>query len=223
MSTSTVVPLHTTGTPSGVPPTFGGIGSFIALMRRTLRRNLAALDRRADEAWRIRAEAQTLKDTGSNPFHAGRILKLEERADKLDAHRAALSASIRECGYMLADAAPQIDAITTLAERCDLLNVNVADRAWLSDADGVVSILFAHALEDSAERRHCEFNDGPLFNALRRVMMDFLDTPGGQAASNSLFEPGGMFEWLPFYRQNPDGTVTRVPPPLREARPSDAE
>jgi hypothetical protein len=28
-------------------------------------------------------------------------------------------------------------------------------------------------------------------------MMDFLDTPQGQAASNSLYEPGGMFEWTP--------------------------
>jgi hypothetical protein len=207
---------------SQAAPTFKEAGNFIARVRRKVRDTMAVIERGVDEAWRVRAEVQMLKDH-SNPFDAERIRKLEQRADELDAQSGALREAMRRYGYLLVDAAPQIDATTTLAERCDLLNVNVADRIGLSEDDGVVTILFAHALEDSAERRRCEFKDGPLFHALLRVMMDFLDTPQGQAAGNTLFEPGGMFEWLPWYRVSSDGSMTHMRPPLREARPSDAD
>jgi hypothetical protein len=219
MSTSNIVSMSRV--PDREQPSFKEVGSFIDYLRRIVRRTNTAINRDLEEAKGIRAEVLTLK-AADNPFNAARIGKLEQRADKLDAHRSTLSASVRECGYMLADAAPQIDAATTLAERSELLNVT-ADRAGLTDADGVKTILFVHALEDSAERRHCGFNDGPLFNALSRVMMDFLDTPQGQAASESLYEPGGMFEWARCYKKCPDGTGRRVPPRLRGARPSDAE
>jgi hypothetical protein len=221
MSTSNVVPM-TPQRPQDEPPSLNEVGSFITRLRRILRQTTSAISRDSDKAQRIWAEAKALKDSG-NPFHAARICKLEARAENLNAHHDELWKAMRRYGYLLSDAAPQIDASTTLSERCDLLNVNVADRTGLTDADGVVSILFAHALEDSAERRHCEFKDGPLFHALRLVMMDFLDTPQGQAESNSLYEPGGMFEWLPMYIVKPDGMMAHKPPPLREARPSDAE
>ena len=201
---------------------FNDVANFIARLRHNLRTIAADRDQYADEARAVRAEAQALRDRGS-PFDAQRILRLEQWANEAEAHRHALSEKVRRYGYLLVEAAPQIDGITTLAERCDLLNVNVADRACLSEDDGVLTILFVHALEDSAERRHCECNDGPLFRALQRVMMDFLDTPQGQAAGHTFFEPGGMFEWLPWYRMNSDGSMTRIPPPLREARPSDAD
>jgi len=204
------------------PVSFNDVANFVARLRHNLRTIASDLDHYADEARAVRAEAQALRDRG-NPFDAQRILGLEQWANKADAHRHALSEKARRYGYLLVDAAPQIDVITTLAERCDLLNVNVADRGCLSEDDGVLMILFVHALEDSAERRHCGFNDGPLFHALRRVMMDFLDTAQGQAAGNKFFGPGGMFEWLPWQRMNPDGSMTRMPPPLREARPSDAD
>jgi hypothetical protein len=191
------------------------IGNFVAHLRRVVRKTIAAKDWSFAEAQRNRAEAQALKDRG-NPFDAARISKQEQRAHELDARGRALSENIRRYGCLLTEAASCIDMCTTLAERCELLNVNIADRTVLTDGDGVVTILFAHALEDSAERRHCEFNDGPLFTAMRLVMMDLLDTPQGQAASHALYEPGGMFEWLPFYTRNPDGTWTRLPPPLRE-------
>ncbi len=186
MSTSNVVHLSA----KVAPPSVKDIGSFIARLRHNLRTIAADLDHYADEARAVRAEAQALRDRGST-FDAQRIRRLEQWANKADAHRHALSEKVRRHGYLLADAAPQIDASTTLAERCDLLNVNVADRACLSEDDGVLMILFVHALEDSAKRRHCECNDGPLYQALQRVMMDFLDTPQGQAAGHTLFESGG--------------------------------
>jgi hypothetical protein len=64
-----------------------------------------------DEARRIRAEAQALKDS-DNPFHADRIRQLEARDNELGAHRGTLVSSIRRYGYLLVDAAPQIDAAT---------------------------------------------------------------------------------------------------------------
>jgi hypothetical protein len=36
--------------------------------------------------------------------------------------------AVRECGLALMVAAPTIDACTTLTQRCDLHNINVADR-----------------------------------------------------------------------------------------------
>jgi hypothetical protein len=114
MSTSSIVHLPLTSTPVGAP-TIREIGNLIALLGRDTRQTIAAIDRAADEARRIRAEAQAIKDTG-NPFHAERIRKLEARADELDAHHEALRKSIKHYGYLLVDAAPQIDASTTL--RC---------------------------------------------------------------------------------------------------------
>jgi len=85
----------------------------------------------------------------------------------------------------------------------------------LGPGDGVVRIVFAHGLEDSAERRHCQWNDGPLFRAAQLVFADFLSSPEGLAVGASLFQPGGLFERVPTYSTKPDGTLTRNPPKLR--------
>jgi len=122
---------------------------------------------------------------------------------------------MRGYGRLLMDLALFIDTYTTLDERCDLLNVNIADRSQLSSDDGVVRIVFAHGLEDSAERRHCQWNDGPLFRAAQLVFVDFLATPEGRAVGDTLFRPGGVFEGLPIYSTKPDGTMKRNPPKLR--------
>ncbi len=200
---------------------FSDIASFVARLRHNLRTIESMTDRNADAVQAVRAEVQALKDHG-NPFDSKRILRLEQWVNEVDEDSRALAEKVRRYGYLLVEAAPQIDAITTLTERCELLNVNVADRARLSEDDGVLMILFVHGLEDSAERRHCAFKHGPLFHALELALMDFLATPQGQAAGNAFFESGGMFEWLPWYRVNSNGSMTRMPPPPREARPSDS-
>ncbi|MGE8435986.1 MAG: hypothetical protein ACN6P2_05540 [Pseudomonas palmensis] len=59
---------------------------------------------------------------------------------------------------------------------CDLLSVNTVEREQ-ARREGVTSLedlVFAHALEDSAERRGQEWNDAPLFNACHAAMVDFI-------------------------------------------------
>lgn len=101
---------------------------------------------------------------------------------------------MRASGYTLMAAAPTIDACTTLAQRCQLLNVNDADRQGLSETDGLASLVFNHGKENSAACRHCELKDGPLFRAIDRVFLDFLSTTqDGQPGGRGTFSPGGLF------------------------------
>lgn len=177
MSTSNIVHLPA----QDAPHSLREAGNFIARLRRILRQTKSAMRRDFGEAERIRSEVQALRDTG-NAFHADLIRKLEQQADELDAQRDTLLEGVCACGYALRDAAQMIDENTTLARRCALLNVNASDRTNLTDADGIVCILFVHALEGSAERRHCESNDGPLFSSLAHMTLDVLETRERRAA-----------------------------------------
>jgi hypothetical protein len=193
MSTSNIVPLPLTSTPAPVSaPTTREIGTLLARLRRDTRQAVAGIERAEDEAQRIRSEVQALKDAG-DAVYAERIQTLERRADQLEAHHGPLEEVIRECGYALMGAAPMIDSCTTLAQRCALLNINVADRAGLTEIDGLASLVFDHGKEDSAACRHCEFKEGPLFRAVHRVFMDFLMTRDEQPGGRYTFSPGGLF------------------------------
>lgn len=99
---------------------------------------------------------------------------------------------------------------------CDLLCVNPVHRAeaksLVTEASGTVTaIAFIAGLEDSASttsgRRKPDWNDGPLFHAFHRQMMQImLDNPG---ALPDPFAPGGPFHGAPTYHQQPDGTMAR--------------
>lgn len=204
----------TTRTPASTSSSIAHVGVVIIRLRRSARRAVAQQDRLHDEARRLRRSALALRTLGS-PFDRARILELEKQADQLGKESRKISDAMRGYGKLLMDLAEFIDTYTTLDERCDLLNVNIADRSKLSPDDGVVRIVFVHGLEDSAERRHCQWNDGPLFRAAHLVFADFLATQEGRAVGETLFQPGGLFEWLPTYSTNPDGTLTRNPPRLR--------
>jgi hypothetical protein len=117
---------------------------------------------------------------------------------------------------LLIDTAPLIDQTLTLAERCDLLNINRADRADLTDEDGIVQLVYLRGLEDSAEHRGQDFKDGPLFNAMALVFIYFLcNHSEGKKLGDSLFEPGGLLSGVPKYRQLRDGSMERMPPRLQ--------
>lgn len=106
----------------------------------------------------------------------------------------ALNNRVRTCGYSLMEAAPAIDANTTLAQRCELLNINIADRGTLTEADGLAALVFEHGKEDSAASRHLDVKDGPLFRAVYHVFFDFLRTTrDGQIGGRCTFVPGGLF------------------------------
>ncbi|WP_175732597.1 hypothetical protein [Burkholderia ambifaria] len=116
---------------------------------------------------------------------------------------------VRECGYALMNAASIIDVCTTLAQRCELLNVNVADREGLSESDGLAALIFDHGKEDSAASRHLERKDGPLFHAINRVFIDFLmTTHDGQPGGRCMFSPGGLFFDSLFYPPGRASTAT---------------
>lgn len=77
---------------------------------------------------------------------------------------------------------------------CDLLSVNNVEReqARRDGSTSLESLVFTHALEDSAERRGQEWNDAPLFNACHTAMADFIrDCPGGVLPDP--FAPGAPF------------------------------
>lgn len=109
-----------------------------------------------------------------------------------------------------------LDPLTTLDERCDLLNVNQADRRGLTNEDGIYSIAFVHGLEDSAMHRNEDRKSSPLFLVANAAMMEWqLNTPEGRACmdkmTEELFSPGGLFYGATMYRQAPDGTMVPQP------------
>jgi hypothetical protein len=187
---------------------------FVACVRRGARRIVATLDRQHDKARQYRRQAQVIKQRAS-PFDAARIAKLESMAAAAIAACKPMQESLNECGKLFVDTGPMIDAGTTLAQRCEMLNVNEADRGDLTEADGLHQIVFAHGLEDSAACRGMDWKNGPLFQASQRVFMDFLmNTKEGQDLGDSLFQPGGMFADVPMFKEAADGSMERQPPRL---------
>lgn len=126
-------------------------------------------------------------------------------------------AGAKEAANMLIQMAPALDQVTTLAERFDLLNVNVADRDEIDDThNGIIELAAVYGLEDSASHRGEEGKNGALATAINAVMIDFLcKTPEGKAVGDKLFEPGGLLGDIPMYTERPDGTLR---PKLRAVR-----
>lgn len=167
-------------------PTYQEIALPLIKIRFTIRRIAITLRQRHDEANQHRRKARQIKQQG-DPFSASKIKKLVQAANTIRVNSEPLRAKLKECGNFLADFSNLVDSCTTLAQRCELLNVNVADRSELKEADGLADIIFAHGLEDSAEHRGKEFNEGIMFDALRLVFMDFLtETREGQRIGDSL-------------------------------------
>lgn len=159
-----------------------------------------------------------LMRSSGNPFDQHRIGVRESQAKLLRKVAGDNRQLLQDFGRLLIDTAPLIDQTLTLAERCDLLNINRADRADLTDEDGIVQLVYLKRLEDSAFYRSKEDwgFDGPLYNAMSLVFIDFLcNHPEGKKLGDSLFEPGGLLAGVPKYRQLPDGSMERMPPRLQ--------
>lgn len=188
-----------------------------------IRRNVREIVRRREQffsAARVQERAARVMRAVGNPFDKNRIEVHEFHAKALRKSASDCRQMLQDAGRFLIDIAPMIDAVLPLAQRCDILNINVADREGLTDDDGMVQLIHVHNLEDSAFFRGKEDwdFDGPLNQAMMLVFMDFLcNHPEGQKLGDSLFEPGGMFESVPIYRQLPDGSMERMPPRLHVA------
>jgi hypothetical protein len=210
--------VHTLNAPPTIPqyrPTAKDFLLFLIMARRDIRKTVQALSSKREEAQQCRRKARVLKQRGG-PFDAARIALLERMADDISDGCKPLTENLKQSGMFLAEVAPLFDAGTTLAQRCEILGVSVVDRDVLTEADGLHQIVFAHGLEDSASSRGEDWKNGPLFQALSRVFMDFLlNSEEGKRLGDSLFETGGMFADVPMYTRAPDGTITRQPPRLR--------
>ena len=186
----------------------------LRMLARGLHEELESL---RTDARRARRERSRLE---ANPFNAHRIGLWDQYISRTDAFVKNSREALRLTGRDLIDLAPQVDAMTTMTDRLDLLNCNSADRADLPEPDiGLVQLIGVYCVEDSAEHRNDEWNDRPLHAAVNaEVQHVMFDTPEGRAASDKLFAglfaPGGMFESVPKYYLQPDGTMLRQAPPL---------
>ena len=154
------------------------------------------------------------------PFDGARRSKLEADIAEIEGIRDEARVLYREIGALLIAVADPIDAETTLEQRLELLNCNVADRTELpSDSQGMLYLMGVYCLEDSAGHRRDQFNDRPLHGAVNtHIQHVMFATPEGRAATDKLFDrlfaPGGLFEGVPTYTRKPDGTMLRNPPKL---------
>jgi hypothetical protein len=214
LETSNIFPLVVPVADTQARPTTKNLLLFVVCWRRNVRRVVAILETQRAAARGYRRQARILRERAS-PFDSARILAREAAAAQVTTACEPMRGSLKECGRLFAAAAPMIDAGTTLAQRCEILNVNTADRADLNESDGLIKIIYLHGLEDSAANRKAEDKNGPLFQASQLVFIDFLmNHEEGRKLGDSLFQPGGMFADVPTFRQAADGTMKRQPPRL---------
>ncbi|MFZ5934466.1 hypothetical protein ACOKS3_06450 [Pseudomonas sp. HS6-2] len=145
---------------------------------RNIGRNLDSIhaERRA-----MRRQAGKLK--AFLPFTRQAIADLEQQAQAhREDERSKAVAALAGFGQSLLFDHNGLAAALGFERMCDLLSVNTVEREQ-ARREGVTSLedlVFAHALEDSAERRGQEWNDAPLFNACHAAMADFIrDCPDG--------------------------------------------
>ena len=156
---------------------------------------------------------------GTNPFNAHRAESIRIELRKMDKQCDELGEVWRGVGAALVGMAKEFDAATTFEQRCELLGVNVVDRAQLPADSGLVHIASAYGLEDSAAGRSLPHKSGPLCAAIQAHMNHVMfTTPEGRAAMDKMWEkltePGGIFQGLPLYDKAADGTMVRRPPNL---------
>ena len=202
------------------PLTMQEIALPLIRLRYNIRKAVDSLNAARDEAYQYGRKARQLKGYDS-PFYAGRIAELEQTASAIYKEMESTRETLKAWGYLLTDISHMLDTCTTLAQRCELVNVNVADRGDLTESDSLVHIIFVHGLEDSAEHRGKDFKEGAMFEALQLVFMDFLtNTEEGKALNDSLFEDGGLFESIATYTKDNDGNLKPLPPKLSLVKPT---
>lgn len=154
-----------------------------------------------------------------NPFNGPRVAAEQAHLDTIRPHIKHLRMLLTNLGRDLHDTAPFVDAMTTLVERCDLLNVNAADRSALTEDDGIIAIAFGHDLENSATYRGDDpMTRSALFDACHAHFCDVLTDPAYKEFQDKLhemtFSPNGPFFGVPTYTLMPDGSFKRRPPQL---------
>lgn len=143
--------------------------------RRICRNISRNLDSVRDERRAMRRQAGKLK--AFLPFTRQAIADLEEQAQthrSLERDKAVVA--LAGFGRSLLLDHDGLAGALGFDRMCDLLSVNTVEREQ-ARREGVTSLedlVFAHALEDSAERREQGWNDAPLFNACHAAMANFI-------------------------------------------------
>lgn len=161
---------------------------------RRICRNIALnLDSIHAERRVLRRQAGKLK--AFLPFTRQAIADLEEQAQTYrSVERAKALVALAGFGRSLLFDHDGLAQALGFDRLCDLLCVNTVEReqAMRDGSTSLESLVFTHALEDSAERRGQEWNDAPLFNACHAAMADFIrDCPDGVLPDP--FAPGAPF------------------------------
>lgn len=193
------------------------INAFLRI-RRAIRSDSETMEELRAEIKYLRHHAGML--ARASPFNESRAATLSDEADLLQADYDHVQTERRHLGVALLAGAWEVDEVTTFEQRCEILNINEADRKDLPPDCGLLNMFWAYGLEDSAERRRMPWKSGPLYCAVQSEMdRVMLHTEAGRAAMAQLWkkqaETGGLFENLPVYDQQPDGTIKRRPPDLR--------
>lgn len=193
------------------------IVASLAFLRIGLRKMIAKSSDLSDSITQIRRTVKRLEDENLL-FNKHRIDGLENESKRLSESRRLIWNKKADIGRMIVDIGHFADEVMTLDEKCQVLNVNVADRSRLPDDADFTTILYGHRLADSAEWRGKDFSCDALGEAVMTFFQNELISNKDLAkkADNFLFGTGGMFEFLPTYR-NINGEMVRNPPKLRLA------
>ncbi|MGE8362370.1 hypothetical protein [Pseudomonas sp.] len=143
--------------------------------RRICRNISRNLDSVRDEQRAMRRQAGKLK--AFLPFTRQAIADLEQQAQAhRGGERSKALVALAGFGQSLLFDHDGLAGALGFDRMCDLLSVNTVEREQ-ARREGVTSLedlVFAHALEDSAERREQGWNDAPLFNACHAAMANFI-------------------------------------------------
>jgi hypothetical protein len=186
-----------------------------------IRHFIRANDDRMTRLWAEEKRVRKLMERLAwSPFNTHRIEQVNSYVGALAELRKLAREAEQRLGRIVIDLAPRIDAVTTMAQRLEILNWNAADRGRLDKTDiGMVDLIALYCVEDSATHRKDEFRSRPLFNAVNaEIMRVMFDTPDGRTVSRQMFDemfaPGGIFHGLPTYYRQPGGTMKRKAPSL---------
>jgi len=198
-------------------------GCMVAVL--DMRHSCLYLVRAEDSLWtgiQLLERKVRLLRAGGHPMLLRRAAVLETRANELRADLKMLHGHMRSVGQKLVQCAPEIDAYIPQALQMDLLNVNPVDRSNVPADAGIVKIVFVWGLENSAEHRDDDWKNSPMFRAVQLAFMhEMIHNEELKARTDEmLFGHGGMFEFVPRYQPQVDGTMKRMAPPLRIADPN---
>ena len=188
----------------------------LTIIRRAIRTRLNRKQTLSEQRNLLRREAKKLI-AGGNRFDARRAETLDVKAEALLDHNRQLNTMLIEAGTLLMQSAKSIDAEIPQAVMLDFLEINKADRHHVKPDDGFINLTFVKALEQSAFYRGSDWTNGPFNTCLTTMMQHDLMTNDQlqEEADKILFGKGGMFEFLPTYKQAANGEMIRQRPPLR--------